>query len=125
MSSYFLIWEGYEFRSASMIKNYIKIAVRNIKKQKIYSLITLSGLILGLCFFIMFALLTDFISNFDLFHKNADRIYAVVQVLPGGSAGEQHSAITPAPLLPALMNEFPKIFPARQNDRQTRGQGLL
>jgi putative ABC transport system permease protein len=92
-----------------VIKNYIKIALRNIKKQKIYSLITLSGLILGLCFFIMFALLTDFISNFDAFHKNADRIYAVVQVLPGGSAGEQHSAITPAPLLSALVNEFPEI----------------
>lgn len=92
-----------------MIKNYIKIALRNINKQRIYSLITLSGLILGLSFFIMFALLTDFISNFDSFHKNVDRIYAVVQVLPGGSAGEQHSAVTPAPLLPALMDEFPEI----------------
>jgi len=92
-----------------MIKNYIKIALRNINRQKLYSLITMSGLILGLSIFIMFALLTDFVSDFDSFHKNADRIYAVVQVLPGGNAGDEHSAITPPPLLGALRSEFPEI----------------
>jgi putative ABC transport system permease protein len=92
-----------------MIKNYIKTALRNMRRQKIYSLITMSGLILGLSVFIMFALLTDFTSNFDSCHKNADRIYAVVQVLTGAQKGEQHSAIMPAPLVPAMLNEFPEI----------------
>jgi len=92
-----------------MIKNYIKIAFRNIKRQKIYSLITMSGLIIGLCVFIMFALLSDFTSNFDSCHKNADRIYAVVQVLTNSVEGEQHSAIVPAPLVPAFLSEFPEI----------------
>jgi putative ABC transport system permease protein len=92
-----------------MIKNYIKIALRNIKRQKVYSLITMSGLILGLSVFIMFALLTDFTSNFDSCHKNADRIYAVVQVLTSAQKGEQHSAIMPAPLVPAMLSEFPEI----------------
>jgi len=92
-----------------MIKSYIKIALRNIKRQKLYSLITMSGLILGLSVFIMFALLTDFTSNFDSCHKNADRIYAVVQVFSDGQQGEQHSAIMPAPLVPAMINEFPEI----------------
>ena len=92
-----------------MIKNYIKIALRNIKRQKIYSLITLSGLILGLSVFIMFALLSDFTSHFDSCHTNADRIYAVVQVLSSPQEGEQHSAITPSPMVPALLSEFPEI----------------
>jgi len=92
-----------------MIKNYIKIALRNIKRQKVYSLITMSGLILGLSVFIMFALLTDYTANFDAFHENADRIYAVVQVLAGGREGEEHSAKIPPPLIPALMSEFPEI----------------
>ncbi len=92
-----------------MIKNYIKITLRNIKRQKIYSLITMSGLILGLSAFIMFALMADFTASFDGFHDNADRIYAVVQVLAGGREGEQHSAMTPPPLVPALMREFPEI----------------
>ena len=92
-----------------MLKNYIKIALRNIKRQKVYSLITMSGLILGLSVFIMFALLTDFTSNFDSCHENADRIYAVVQVLTGAQEGEQHSAIMPAPLVPAMISELPEI----------------
>ena len=92
-----------------MFKNYIKIALRNIKRQKIYSLITMSGLILGLSVFIMFALLSDFTSNFDSCHENADRIYAVVQVFSSTLEGEQHSAITPSPMVPALLSEFPEI----------------
>lgn len=92
-----------------MIKNYIKTALRNIKRQKIYSMITMSGLILGLSVFIMFALLSDFTSNFDSCHKNADRIYAVVQVTTDIQEGEQHSAIIPAPLVPAFRSEFPEI----------------
>ncbi len=92
-----------------MIKNYIKTALRNIRRQKIYSLITMSGLVLGLSVFIMFALLADFASNFDSCHKNADRVYAVVQVRTDAQEGEQHSAIVPPPLASALKNEFPEI----------------
>jgi putative ABC transport system permease protein len=95
-----------------MIKNYIKIAFRNIKRQKIYSLITISGLILGLSVFIMFALLSDFTSNFDSCHENVDRIYAVVQVISSPQEGEQHSAIAPSPMVPALIDEFPEIYRA-------------
>jgi len=95
--------------SITMLKSYLKIALRNIKKQKVYSIITMSGLILGLAVFILFALMNEFIANFDLFHEKTDRIYSVVQVLPGGVEGEKHSAITPAPLLPAILSEFPEI----------------
>jgi ABC-type antimicrobial peptide transport system permease subunit len=55
----------------------------------------------------MFTLVVDFTSSVDSFHKNSDRIYAVFQILPGSE--EQHSAITPAPLIPALVSEFPEI----------------
>lgn len=95
-----------------MIKNYIKTALRYMSQQKVYTLITLSGLVIGLSIFIMFALVSEFTSNFDSFHENADRIYAVVQVFHEGKAGEQHSAITPAPMIPALKNEFPEISKA-------------
>ncbi len=90
-----------------MFKNYIKIALRNIKRQKVHSFIMMLGLILGLCIFIMFSLVVDFTSSVDSFHKNADRIYAVVQIPPGSEG--HHSAITPAPLMPALVSEFPEI----------------
>lgn len=92
-----------------MIKNYIKIAWRNLIKYKIYSTITMSGLVLGLGIFILFALILYSQFIYDAFHKNADRIYSVVQVLPRGVEKEHHSAITPAPLKDTLLSEFPEI----------------
>jgi len=92
-----------------MIGNYIKVAWRNITKQKIYSAITISGLVMGLGVFILFALMLFSQTDFDSFHENSDRIYSVVQVLPRGVEKDRHSAITPAPLKDALLNEFPGI----------------
>jgi putative ABC transport system permease protein len=92
-----------------MLKNYIKIAWRNLTKHKIYSAITMSGLVLGLGVFIVFALLLYSQSKFDTFHDNKDRIYTIVQVLPRGVEKDHHAAITPAPLKDTLLAEFPEI----------------
>ncbi|UCE22269.1 MAG: ABC transporter permease, partial [Candidatus Aminicenantes bacterium] len=92
-----------------MLSNYIKTAWRYITNHKIYSAITISGLVLGLAVFILFALMLFSQSNYDSFHKNADRIYCVVQVLSRGVERDHHSAITPAPLKNALLAEFPEI----------------
>jgi putative ABC transport system permease protein len=92
-----------------MIINHIKIAWRHLTKHKIYSAITMSGLVLGLGVFILFAVLLHSQSNFDSFHKNADRIYSIVQIVSRGMERDHHSAITPAPLKDALLAEFPEI----------------
>ncbi|MGD8535879.1 MAG: ABC transporter permease, partial [Candidatus Aminicenantes bacterium] len=92
-----------------MLSNYIKTAWRHLTKHKIYSAITISGLVLGLGVFILFALLLFSQLNFDSFHKKADRIYCIVQVLSRGVERDHHSAITPAPLKDALLAEFPEI----------------
>jgi putative ABC transport system permease protein len=92
-----------------MLKNYIKIAWRNLTKHKIYSAITMSGLVLGLGIFIVFALLLHSQSKYDSFHEKSDRIYSVVQVLPRGMEKDHHSAITPVPLRDTLLAEFPEI----------------
>ena len=92
-----------------MLINHIKIAWRHLTKHKIYSAITMSGLVLGLGVFILFAVLLYSQSNYNSFHKNADRIYSVAQVLSRGIEKDHHSAITPAPLKDALLTEFPEI----------------
>ena len=69
----------------------------------------MSSLALGLGFFILFALMSDFFSSFDTFNEKANRIFGIVQVLPGGLEGDRHSAITPSPLSTALLSEFPEI----------------
>jgi putative ABC transport system permease protein len=92
-----------------MLINHIKIAWRHLTKHKIYSAITMSGLVLGLGVFILFAVLLYSQSNFDSFHKNVHRIYSIVQIVSRGVERDHHSAITPAPLKDALLAEFPEI----------------
>ncbi|MDB5124595.1 MAG: macB 19 [Mucilaginibacter sp.] len=58
-----------------MILNYIKIAWRNLAKQKLYSLINISGLAVGLAVCMMIMMYVAHEMSYDRFHKNADRIF--------------------------------------------------
>ncbi|UCH93591.1 MAG: ABC transporter permease, partial [Candidatus Aminicenantes bacterium] len=58
-----------------MIKNYLKIAFRNIKRHKGYSFINIAGLAIGMaCCILMVVYITSEL-GFDRYHENADRIY--------------------------------------------------
>jgi len=57
-----------------MIKNYIKIAWRNLIRQRLYSLINISGLAVGLAVCMLIMLYVAHEHSYDRFHKNADRI---------------------------------------------------
>ena len=92
-----------------MLKNYLKVAVRNILRHKGYSMINIAGLAIGLAVFSLTAALFKFQMSFNQFHRDADRIYSIVQVVPSGTAGDRHSAITRAPLRNLLLNEFQEI----------------
>ena len=92
-----------------MFKNLVVTALRNLKKQKFYTLVNLFGLAVGLAYFAEIAVLEDLHFNADRFHENAGRIYGVIQVNDSGNDAEAHSAFNPGPLLQALRNEFPEI----------------
>jgi putative ABC transport system permease protein len=92
-----------------MFKNYLFVAVRNIIKHKGYSIINIAGLAIGLAIFSLTAALFKFQMSFNQFHRDADRIYSMVQVVPSGVTGERHSARTRAPLRRLLLNEFSEI----------------
>ena len=92
-----------------MFKSYILIALRNLKKQKAYSLINIVGMAVGMAGFALFALMAGVKLSADKFHKNADRIYSVVQVVQAENKEEKHLAFTPGPLAEALRLEFPEI----------------
>ncbi len=59
-----------------MISNYIKIAWRNLTKQKLYSFINISGLAAGLAVCMMIMMYVAHEMSYDRFHKNADHIVA-------------------------------------------------
>lgn len=91
-----------------MFKNYLKIAFRNFIKQKIYSVITIFGLTIGIacCLLILFYVKHEL--SYDKFYPNADKIYRVAHkvIRPQGTS---LVACTPTPLAPALKEEYPEI----------------
>ncbi|MDB5155519.1 MAG: hypothetical protein JWR50_226, partial [Mucilaginibacter sp.] len=58
-----------------MIKNYIKIAWRNLVNQRLFSLINISGLAVGLAVCMMIMMYVAHEMSYDRFHANADRIF--------------------------------------------------
>src|SRR5471030_146560 len=68
-----------------MILNYIKIAWRSLTKQKLFSLINISGLAVGLAVCMMIMMYVAHEMSYDRFQKNADRIFIPgAQIKAGG-----------------------------------------
>ena len=92
-----------------MFKNYLKIAVRNIFKNKIYSFINIAGLSIGLAGFILISILIKNELSYENFHKKENRIYRVVEIQNQKGIGKLNVAVTMGPLSPALKDYFPEI----------------
>jgi len=68
-----------------MIKNYLKIAWRNLIRQRLYSLINISGLAVGLAVCMLIMLYVAHEHSYDRFHKNGNRIYTLHATIKMGS----------------------------------------
>lgn len=94
-----------------MFRNYFKIAVRSVLKQKGLSFINLFGLSVGIACFSMFLLYAINEFTFDSFHKKAKNIFRVYQWTEAkGNEEAQGMSYHPMPLGPALKEEFPDII---------------
>ncbi|MCP4726026.1 MAG: FtsX-like permease family protein [bacterium] len=65
-------------RSGAMLKSYFKIAVRNIFRNRIYSLINISGLTIGLACCLIVLLYVHNELSYNNFHEKGDRVYRVL-----------------------------------------------
>jgi putative ABC transport system permease protein len=92
-----------------MIKNYLKIAWRNLMKNKIYSFINIFGLTIGLTSFLLIALYVFDELTFDRFHKNADSIYRVIELKTTPEGKETKTASVPYQLSEKAKSDFPEI----------------
>jgi len=91
-----------------MIKNYLKIAWRNLAKNKTFSLINIIGLTTGLTCCFLIALYINNQLSYDSYHKNADRIYQLGSVFI--TNGEKETwAYNPAMMGQTMQMEFPEI----------------
>ncbi len=91
-----------------MIRNFFKVALRNLRKQRFYSLINIVGLAIGLMACLLISLFVLDELSYDRFHERADRIYRVrLSFSLGGQSGE--FALAPSPLAPTLVATYPEI----------------
>ena len=87
-----------------MIKNYLKIAFRNIVRHKAFAAINIAGLAIGMACSIFILLWVQNELSYDRFHKNAKDIYRVVS-----SLGDFKVAVNPAPMAVELKTKIPGI----------------
>ncbi len=92
-----------------MLRNYLKIALRNLFRNKIYSFINIFGLSVGIAFCILIYLFVRNEWSYDTFHKNARLIYRAA-VFENYSEQQQYfNTVTPFPLAQALEQNFPEV----------------
>jgi putative ABC transport system permease protein len=83
-----------------MITHYLKIAFRNLRRRKIYSIIKIISLAAGITSFSLIMLYVRYEKDYDTFHQNADRIFRVAQQNLGHSLkGNKTSAASSAGLI--------------------------
>ena len=120
-----------------MLKNYLKIALRNLRKQRGYALINVAGLAIGLTCCLLIALYVHYELSFDRFHEDAGRIHRINWI------SENPQTRTPHPMAQALATDFPEVesavsltpiwgpgltrpsFSVRYQDRQFEEPGVL
>ncbi|TDI73746.1 MAG: ABC transporter permease [Bacteroidetes bacterium] len=92
-----------------MLKNYLTITLRTLRKHKGYSFINISGLALGLAACIIMVMFVRDELSYDQFHEKADRIYRIgLDGYPPNSEGN-FFAITGPPVGTVLRRDYPEV----------------
>lgn len=96
--------KGWASSSIIMLKNYFKLAFRNIVKYKSYSAINILGLATGITLCLLILTYVNHELSYDSFHENSDRI---VRVNMTGEEGE--ISVTPSMVAPSLASIAPEV----------------
>ena len=108
-----LYWHG------AMFHNYFKIAIRNFKRQKAYSLINVVGLAVGMACCICILVYIHHELSYDRFNAGADNIYRLV--MNGDTSGEAFDvALSSGPIGPALVENFEEVEKAVRFQHRNR-----
>ncbi len=90
-----------------MFQNYLKVAFRKMMRQKVFSLINIAGLAIGMAICILIFLWVQDELNYDRFHKNANNIYRIV--MNDQNYGVEWPVVS-IPVGPALKQDFPEVL---------------
>ena len=92
-----------------MFSNYLKVALRQLLRHKVYSAINIFGLSVGLACCMIIALWVRFHLSFDDFHEKADRTYKVISIQKFSGINSQHVGLTPPPMGPSMKDDYPEV----------------
>src|ERR1700742_2225036 len=105
-----------------MIRNYFKVAFRNFWRHKLFTLINIVGLSIGISASVVIYLIVQYDFSFDKFHKDGDRIYRVVSNFNFSGEDFYNSGVT-SPMANALRTEatgLELVVPLRTADDDTK-----
>ena len=105
-----------------MLSSYLKIAFRNIKRQKTYSFINIAGLTIGLSITLIIAFYVVDDLTFDRFLEEPENVYRVLTI-EDTNEGSMIYSITAGPLLPAAEQNIPEVAAAARTF--ARGRTLV
>jgi putative ABC transport system permease protein len=105
-----------------MIRNYFKIALRNLYKNKLYTFVNITGLTIGITSCILIGVYIMHELSFDRFHANADRIARVTMDYNSGDAVNQ-VATTGTKVGPEFARSFPEVEAYSRTLKYTRVVG--
>ncbi|GAA3555679.1 ABC transporter permease [Snuella lapsa] len=93
-----------------MIQNYLKLAWRNLIKNKVYSLINIGGLAIGVTAYLLIIQYVNFESSYDTYHSHIDDLYRVTLSTDLGSYdGIETAAATHPAVASAMKKDFPEV----------------
>ena len=92
-----------------MLKNYLKVALRSLKKQKLYGFVNVFGLAVGIACCLLVGLYVRSELSFDRFHTNADQLYRAWVVEDYGPDQVFTNTVTPYILAPTLEASYPEV----------------
>ena len=92
-----------------MVENYIKVIVRSVFKNKLYTFVNVLGLALGFTAVILTSLYLYFETSFDKFHTKSNRIYRPTYAYNSGNGFDVQWARIPRTFINELPNDIPEI----------------
>jgi len=122
-------------KSNEMIKNNLRITLRHVRKDKMFSIINIAGLAIGIAACLLLISWIKYELSFDKFHKNRDNLYKIITKNVFSSAKISHFGQTPMLLADYLRKNIPEVEDAtiywrrpwqlKRGEKQFMTRGIL